>query len=287
MMEYTSICLVARPNIPEAMVEGMRARMAGLFPHSEVKAERPTNKKALQEIFSRTEGLMVICGGDGTIRDAVVNIIPHRHILGILPFGKGNDFVRSLGIPLNLNRAITLLKTGVESRIDVGKAGEHLFINSFGFGIDSEVIKARSRYPNLPGGYLALFFTTFLHLKPFFLRFRVNHRLVEGDYYWFLILNGGYIGGGIPVHPQASPRDGRFHLLLLKKGPRYQILTNLPRALKGQHLSHPLVQTMVAEEIQVEQPPTVDAALDGDLFGCQCPLTIRCLPGYLRVVTPG
>jgi len=286
-MEYRNIWLVARPSIPERIVEVLRARVAKIFPHSEVKAERPPDKKALQEVFSRVEGLVVVCGGDGTIRDAVNYLHPQRQILGILPWGMGNDFARSIGIPRSLSGAMTLLKTGVVTPIDVGKAGERLFINSFGFGIDAEVVKARQRHPHLIGGYLALFLTTFPSLKPFPVRLRADDTLYEGDYYWFLIMNGKFIGGGIPIHPHASLQDGRFHLLLLKKGPKYQILSHLPLALRGRHLSHPLVQTMEAEEVQVELPHRVDAALDGDLFPYQCPLAIRCLPGYMRVITPG
>jgi diacylglycerol kinase family enzyme len=67
--------------------------------------------------------IIVAVGGDGTIADVIQGIIDARRekdtILGIVPFGSGNAFRKSLGIPKNVKRAIRLLKEGETREIDL------------------------------------------------------------------------------------------------------------------------------------------------------------------------
>jgi diacylglycerol kinase family enzyme len=73
--------------------------------------------------LSLTQKIIVAVGGDGTIADVIQGIIDARRekdtILGIVPFGSGNAFRKSLGIPKSIKRAIRLLKEGETREIDL------------------------------------------------------------------------------------------------------------------------------------------------------------------------
>jgi len=62
-------------------------------------------------------------GGDGTVADVIQGVIDARRekdiILGIVPFGSGNAFRKSLGIPKSVKKAIRLLKEGETKEIDL------------------------------------------------------------------------------------------------------------------------------------------------------------------------
>src|SRR5690242_13770204 len=60
---------------------------------------------------ARGYGRIVAAGGDGTINEVVNGLAPHfdQVQFGILPVGTGNDFVRSLPIPTDLDAAIEAL----------------------------------------------------------------------------------------------------------------------------------------------------------------------------------
>lgn len=49
--------------------------------------------------YQQRDNILFICGGDGSIFNAI-NIIAEKNLtniaLGIIPFGSGNDFARSL-----------------------------------------------------------------------------------------------------------------------------------------------------------------------------------------------
>lgn len=66
---------------------------------------------------------IVAVGGDGTVADVIQGIIEARRgkktVLGILPFGSGNAFRKSLGIPRNVKKATNFLSEGVVREIDL------------------------------------------------------------------------------------------------------------------------------------------------------------------------
>ncbi len=72
---------------------------------------------------SLAQKIIVAVGGDGTVADVIQGIIDARrekHItLGIVPFGSGNAFRKSLGIPKSVKKAIKLLKEGESREIDL------------------------------------------------------------------------------------------------------------------------------------------------------------------------
>src|SRR6188768_3294406 len=59
---------------------------------------------------------IVVAGGDGSLH-AVVSALHRRHeldgaVVGLLPMGTGNDFARSLGIPLDPEEAALVIASG-------------------------------------------------------------------------------------------------------------------------------------------------------------------------------
>ncbi len=78
----------------------------------------------LPELLCTPDGkprLVIAAGGDGTVGSVAGHLAGAENPLGILPLGTGNDFARSLDIPLNPRRAARLLGTGEISRVDLGR----------------------------------------------------------------------------------------------------------------------------------------------------------------------
>ena len=64
-------------------------------------------------------------GGDGTVNEAVNGVLAAARTeppeLAILPRGTGTDFVRTFGIPTNLDRALEIAVSGRARAIDAGR----------------------------------------------------------------------------------------------------------------------------------------------------------------------
>lgn len=104
--------------------------------------------------LGREPTLVVVGGGDGTLRVAAGVLAGTEHVLGILPLGTMNRFARSLGIPLELDEAVATLATGVDQRVDIGEVNGEVFLNTCMLGVYPEIVRLREqrrqRHPNWP-----------------------------------------------------------------------------------------------------------------------------------------
>lgn len=66
--------------------------------------------------------IVAAMGGDGTVSEVATGLMGSETALALLPTGTGNDFARSLGIPLALEAAVKLLSSGRIAPVDVGLA---------------------------------------------------------------------------------------------------------------------------------------------------------------------
>jgi diacylglycerol kinase family enzyme len=104
--------------------------------------------------------MVVAVGGDGTIADVLQGIIHSRRekrtILGLVPFGSGNAFRKSLGIPKDAKKAIPILSRGEYRDIDLIEVdGMVAGIASIGATAKATQVKLQHNIPGLFGHLLA------------------------------------------------------------------------------------------------------------------------------------
>lgn len=241
-------------------------------------------RQAVQEGCER----LVVCGGDGTIRE-VLPALAHTQIpLGLLPFGTANDLARALGVPRRLDRALQVLLQGRPTALDLGKAGEALFCTVAAFGFDAEISEAmRQGQIPFPGtaGYL---YATLGHL----FRFRAPRVRLEGEFGIFegqvllvATANTRSYGGGMQIAPAADPRDGKLEVCIVRQVPKLTVLTVLPRLFWGGHVGHPAVRMERTSwlRIHTDEPHLLHA--DGEPLA-HTPVAIEAVPAALQVVLP-
>src|SRR5207302_2347628 len=119
------IVLVTSPHAGRA-AKLNRARAAlqaeGLQIRSELTIEQlPRLAEATKTAPDEVEPLVVAAGGDGTVGAVANEMAETGLVLGILPLGTSNDFARSLEIPMRIERAARVLRTGQVSTVDLGR----------------------------------------------------------------------------------------------------------------------------------------------------------------------
>ena len=83
--------------------------------------ERP--EEALERVRSAVHNgvpLVIVGGGDGTIRAVLPAVARREVVLGILPLGTANNFARSVGVPMDLAGAVDAIADGREVVVDLG-----------------------------------------------------------------------------------------------------------------------------------------------------------------------
>jgi YegS/Rv2252/BmrU family lipid kinase len=98
-------------------------------------------KKITEEAVQNKVEKIIIAGGDGSI-NVVINIIAQTDIcMGIVPTGSANVLAKSLGIDLNIDKAVSAIFEGETKYIDLGRLNGSYFAISAGCGFNAEVIK--------------------------------------------------------------------------------------------------------------------------------------------------
>ncbi|MEX2032416.1 MAG: diacylglycerol kinase family protein, partial [Dehalococcoidia bacterium] len=99
---------------------------------------------------------VLACGGDGTL-NGVINGLRRPGcpdlVAGLVPAGTANVWAREAAIPFDPARALGLLETGREVRVDLGVATvggvQRRFLLMCGVGLDAAVVEAVERSPRL------------------------------------------------------------------------------------------------------------------------------------------
>jgi YegS/Rv2252/BmrU family lipid kinase len=237
---------------------------------------------------------VVAVGGDGTVQEVVNGLLSPAGAdapeLGILPVGTGNDLARSLGLPREVEEAMTVALGEGTTRIDVARARnghgeERRFASAGGIGFDAQVaaaMSARRGWQATRAGYLL---TTLAELRRFenrHVQITIDEAAIEADVLFVAIANGEYYGGGMRIAPGAEPSDGRLDVCVVGDITRLTALRQLPNLYRGTHVSHPAVTLHAGSRIAVEGDAATRIHLDGEPFGA-LPLIVTLEAGALAV----
>ena len=142
--------------------------------------------------------LLILGGGDGTISGLVDQMVGRDVRLGVLPLGTANSFARTLGIPLDVEGAIEVIRTGRPRRIDLGMIDKDYYANCAAMGISPQIAETvphdLKKYLGRVG-YLAWAAWQFTRFKPFTLIVDTGERRERLRVVEVRIANGPYHGG--------------------------------------------------------------------------------------------
>ena len=233
--------------------------------------------------------LVVAVGGDGTLREVINGINLEKNILGIIPAGTGNGFIRSCGIPLNWYRALQGLASWYPRRVDLGLVNGVYFLNVVGIGFDAAVAKTAAKKNSYLKGYpayAAAVLSQIISFKRFSCKIRCNGLCYEDDQTLLAVAaNGSYYGGRLCIVPRANIDDGLLDLCLVKKRSISNLIDLGLKVIFRRHLDSSDVVKFAGSDIYMKAVQKVPVHIDGDLFDLP-EVNITTKPGILRVLAP-
>jgi len=248
---------------------------------------------------------VVSAGGDGTLNEVVNGMATDFSAarLGILPLGTGNDFVRSIFVPDDVEYAVKILRRGNTQGIDVGRCTwgsaaadgpgggtpehERYFLNmsvgGFAAAVDEEMDEDVKRlwgglsYARSAAGALS-------DLEAFSSRLQLNGgEELDLDLYLLVVANARYVASGIPAAPRAEMDDGSFDVIAFPEMPMARIAALIAPTLRGEHLEHELVTVRRTRSLKVISRPEMEFNVDGEKCA-HTPISFEVLPQALEVV---
>jgi diacylglycerol kinase (ATP) len=263
-----------------------------VFPRVQLIA--PRDLLHLHELVRRsaaTHRLVLACGGDGTLHHCLAALDLEQQVLGILPCGSGNDFASCLGFPRGMRQAIGHLSGLGVRATDIGLANGSRYINSAGFGIDTETLKLRRRSGRLwQRHYKFLFIRALARMQPLPIRLSWSGSTDTGvseeqaGFFWVLAMNSPVIGGGTRIAPLSRLDDGLLDMVCIRRVGKLELLRRMPDAIAGRHLELAdltLFRQVTSISVELDRPLDY-LALDGELTLCsQSRLTFSVMPRAL------
>ncbi len=277
--------------------------------------EEDPGKGMAREAVRAGVDLVLVAGGDGTVRSAAAGLRDTGVPMGIVPLGTGNLFARNLGIPVaDRDDAVVLAFSGVDHAVDVivaditrpdGSDESHVSLVMAGIGIDATMISNTNADLKKRVGWLA-YVDAGLRAIPASKPYRATHRLDSGRHHrskvaTILVANLGYLPGNIELIPDAELDDGKLDVVVLqprgilgwllvwrtvtwenqvlRKSTIGRQLIDLTGGNKRQHIIYLRGR---AVEIGIEGEPE-EFEIDGDEFGLVTGATFTVAPASLLV----
>ncbi len=247
----------------------------------------------------------IICiGGDGSLNEIVNGVMRAKNRnkeldikVGVLPYGTGNDFIKTIKSPHTLSGIKELIDSNSFKEIDLGIAQykdlkgsdrSRYFINITDIGIGGVVVQNLGKYSKALGAnftYMRAIINTLLTYRNQPVKAIADEFTFEGKVKNFVVANGKYFGSGIGIAPDAEVDDGKFAIVILSEVSLIDFLKFSITFKKCEKIEHPQIIYKSAKEITVESlsiPQPID--MDGEFIGYS-PMKIKILPKVLDFLT--
>jgi len=228
----------------------------------------------------------VVVSGDGLIGQVGGALAGTGTRMGLIPGGRGNDFARVLGIPVEVEGAVAVLAEGATREIDVGEVNgaRFLCIASCGFDSDANRIANESRFRGrLVYAYAAL--RALVAWKPARFTLTLDGHRQQFRGYAVAAANSRAYGGGMFIAPDAELDDGLLDVVWTGGVSKLRFLLHLPQVFEGKHVRNEEVGVSRVAEVLIEADRPFAVYADGDHLA-DLPATVRTLPAALRVIAP-
>lgn len=243
----------------------------------------------------------IVAGGDGALNEIVNGIFNGKNnqckniVIGMIPVGTGNDWIRTFGIPDNYQMAMDAILKGKTVVQDVGlveyveaeRTINRYFVNIAGFGFDAMVATRANTLKNngLSGlrVYIQSFLWSYLNHKADQTTIVIDDEKLSVDLFSASVGIGKFNGGGMMQVPDANPVNGNFHVTIIRNMSIWGIITNFLKLYNGSFTSDYRVSTHTGKQVQITASKTLSGEVDGESIG-NSNFNLHIIPHQLRVI---
>lgn len=243
------------------------------------------------------------CGGDGTLSEVTNGVYrsgSKNCAVAVVPIGSGNDFVKSLDIPVEAFLNLQNLIDGETIDIDLLVARdatntERASLNIISAGFDAAVAHGQEKIKKWPmvsgkAAYnISLVKSVFTKTKHYFVLNVDGQRFGDsaGPYLFAIAANGKYYGGGFKASPYSNISDGIMEFIRIDTVSPVKLLSLVGKFREGRHIDEfkDIVATKQCKSMQFVSDKPIDINLDGEIYPMKNP-TIRIVEKAMKIILP-
>jgi diacylglycerol kinase (ATP) len=241
--------------------------------------------------------LVIVCGGDGTVNEAVNGLACSQVPLAVLPAGTANVLAKELGLPWNLPRAAARIVGAPLRRIALGLAipekssGEpRYFLSLAGAGADGALVSAVRPEIKRKAGVLAYWQEGLRQLTKYdFPLFRTSMagNAIDIDASLVIVGRTKHYGGPFKITTEADLLQPEFELAFVTTRSPWRYLAYMPLIWAGKLRNARYVRFFKTSSLQCASKTDshVQIQVDGEPAG-RLPVEFRIVPDALTLAIP-
>ena len=241
----------------------------------EINNEKVSTEDILDK-YKNEECVVFAIGGDGSVHRVVNKIQGTKNILGVVPYGTGNDFYKA---------ERECLKPGIND-VDLVKINDDYFINVACFGIDAKIgnqeAVVHSKLIPASQRYNAAIIKSFSEYKPIELKIQTPEEEIEGRFATVVVGNARYYGGGYCINPYGNPNDGLLDVLIPGDLSKLEVIKFILGTKKGKHMNYDKLKYLKTDKITIISENAISANVDVERYTAK-KFDISICPNKLRV----
>lgn len=237
--------------------------------------------------------LIVCCGGDGTLDEAVTGLMKSgcEVPMGYIPAGSTNDFAASLKLPKNMKKAAQIAVSGIDFKCDVGCFEEKHFIYIAAFGLFTDVsYETKQELKNVFGhvAYLLEGAKRIGNHPSYRMRVEYNDGAIEDEFIYGMVTNSLSVGGfkGMTGEDVAL-NDGLFEVMLIRTPRNAAELNEIIAVLTKLRPESDMIYTFKTAELHIYPYQIIPWTLDGEYGGEQMQVHLKNMRQALTIRVPG
>ncbi len=259
-------------------------------------------KKAVEERY----GVVVSCGGDGTVREVINGLAGSNTTLGLIPFGTSNDFAKHLKLD-KIEKAKKALFSGKRIKLDLGLVEfsnkKLYYCSTSGIGFDARLLQFNEKkyflsIKKIIGNFAYILFSFFLlfTFKPAHVTIKFNDKKIKLRLF---MINVNFVKqmSGVKITPNADVNNGVFDIFLSEQANLFKkIFTLFWYKLTSRKLNFKEINYISKDNLgenkfglknvksfSVDSEEKIPIQLNGDFVGFT-PVKFKILPSCLGVM---
>lgn len=230
--------------------------------------------------------ILLVGGGDGTIRSAAQYCVNTSTILGVLPLGTMNHFVKELSLPADINSILDAIAKPHTIKIDLAEVNGLVFVNNSSLGIYPQFARRRDYYAKFYHkwlSYIPSIIQTFRHHGTFQITIKNENLDLSLNTSFFMVSNNLYSYQFPTKIERSNFKQALLGIYFLKYGKLS--MEKMIQHLLGKSTNFEIMKSATPIKVEVKNKERISISLDGDAVVTDCPLIYKTIPKSLQLLT--
>jgi diacylglycerol kinase family enzyme len=253
----------------EFSLENLRDRAVSELPNHEVIQYETTGEKddlKIKELSeSKNPDLILIAGGDGTIKLVCNALQGCDRRIGVIPIGSANGLAKCLGIN-SMEEAWMAIKELKFSAVDALRLGGDLCLHLADFGLNAGLVKSFEKEGKRGmAGYAKNYFSEIFNGEMGRFTLEMDGQNIDVEAKMLVIANGSQYGTGAKINTEGKMNDGLFELIALNPETLLDHLDGTLAMFRGKLNEKDVYQYWQGKSCRIHNHDGLDFQIDGEV----------------------